>query len=455
MEDQPVLSNENKDSVPSFAIEIDGFIKHIEAQANIFPLVMNLISTKLEQESKHVDQFIKSNKFQEKEAEDNSTDESEKNGKEIKLLIPFEKVKDFIKINEDVSATALAYDLLPVNFIVSFVSQFDAFIGGLIRTMFYVKSEMLNSCEKNILFSELLTFKSIEEAKEYIIEKEVESVIRESHLKQFKWLEGKLNITLRKDLPSFNDFIEITERRNLFVHCNGVVSRQYIENCKENGVENIEKIELGQQLKVDPKYFSKCYSILLEIGVKLGHVLWRKLQPEQIEDADSHLNNICYDLLIKGHYKLALNLLSFATDTLKKHSDQEMICIFTINKALAYYLSGKKEEAKKILVKQDWSATSDKFKLANAILLEDIKVAIELMHSIGNSNKHITKNAYREWPLFKEFRAKEPFKEAYREIFKEDFIYEEKKPKDFDEILIELKKSKEQAEKEKVAINNA
>jgi hypothetical protein len=437
----------------SFKKEIDSFIKHIESQADIVPLVMNLISAKLEQESKHVDKFLKDNKFEEKENGEESHNEEDKT-KEVKLIIPTDKVKEFLKINEDISATSIAYGLLPINFMVSFISQYDSYLGGLIKTMFLVKPEMLNNSEKNLLFSELLAFKSIEEARDYIIEKEVESVLRDSHLKQFKWLENKLGITLRKDLPSFKDFIEITERRNLFVHCNGVVSRQYIDTCKEHNVANIDDIKIGEKLKVNPGYFTKCYSVLFEIGVKLGQVLWRKLLPTELEDADAHLNNVCYNLLIKGHYKLALNLLTFATETIKKHCDQEMICIFTINKSLAYYLSNKKEEATKILNKHDWSATSDKFKLANAVLREKYDEAIDVMHSIGTSNKHINKEAYREWPLFNEFRKSDKFKVAYKEIFNEEMVFIEKKPKELEDILLELKHSKEEVEKEKTAANN-
>ena len=217
---------------PDFGKEIDSFIKHIEAQADIVPLVMGLLSVKLVQESKHVDKYIK----------ENSIAEKQENGEEKgKLLIPSDKFKEFIELNEKVETTDLAYNLLPINFVVSFVSQYDAYLGGLIRTMFLSKPEFLNSSEKNMQFSELIKFESIEEAREFIVEKEVESVLRESHLKQFKWLENKLGITLRKGLPSFSDFIEITERRNLFVHCNGVISRQYLEVCKENNVKNIDQ----------------------------------------------------------------------------------------------------------------------------------------------------------------------------------------------------------------------
>lgn len=429
---------------PNFGKEIDDFIKHLEAQADIAPLIMRLISTKIIQESRHVDKYINENGLLGKE-----------NGeKKRKLVIPNDKFKGFIDLNKQVETSQLAYNLLPINFVVSFVSQYDAYLGALIRTMVLVKPELLNSSEKNMLFSELLQFESIEQARQFIIEKEVESVLRESHLKQFKWLENKLNLTLRKDLSSFSNFIEITERRNLFVHCNGVISRQYLENCKENNVPNIENAVVGEKLKASPAYFTKCYSVLFEIGVKLGQVLWRKLQPDQIKEADAHLNNVAYQLLVKGHNKLALNLLSFATDTLKKHHDQEIVCILTINKALAHYLSNKKEDCKKALSKHDWSATGDKFKLAIAVLREEYDDAIEIMKSIGNKNNHINENAYREWPLFKTFRKRDDFKAAYKEIFDEDLVYIESKPRDLEDILSEIKQFKKEAEEEETAANN-
>lgn len=430
---------------PDFGKEIDSFIKHIEAQADIVPLVMGLLSVKMVQESKHVDKYIKENGIVEKE------DNGDEKGK---LLIPSDKFKEFIELNEKVETTDLAYNLLPINFVVSFVSQYDAYLGGLIRTMFISKPEFLNSSEKNILFSELIKFESIEEAREFTVEKEVESVLRESHLKQFKWLENKLGITLRKDLPSFSEFIEITERRNLFVHCNGIISRQYLEVCKENDVKNIDKTKLGQKLNANPAYFNKCYMVLFEIGVKLGQVIWRKLQPDDIESADAHLNNVCYQLLIKGHNRLALNLLTFATDTLKKHHDQEMLCILTINKALAHYLSDKKDDCKKVLSKHDWSATNDKFKLAIAVLREEYENAIELMKSIGTSNKHINQGAYREWPLFRHFRKRDDFKLAYKEIFNEELVYIEPKPRNLEDILTDLKQLRKEAEEEKTAANS-
>lgn len=106
----------------------------------------------------------------------------------------------------------------------SLISQFDAYFGNIIKTIYYKKPEILSTSEKSIKYSEIIKINSIDELKEYIIEQEIEAVLRKSHNDQFKWLENKLNMKLRQGLNCWPTFIESTERRNLFVHCDGCVS---------------------------------------------------------------------------------------------------------------------------------------------------------------------------------------------------------------------------------------
>ena len=83
--------------------------------------------------------------------------------------------------------------------------------------------------------------------REKIFAKEVESILRSSHSDQFLWMERVFSIPLTKGLESWPSFIELTERRNLFVHCDGVVSDQYINVCKNN------KVVLGSDICVRKK----------------------------------------------------------------------------------------------------------------------------------------------------------------------------------------------------------
>ena len=94
---------------------------------------------------------------------------------------------------------------------------------------------------------------------------------------------------------------------------------------------------------------------------------------------------------------------------------------FILNKAQALKWMGECGQSKKILASQDWSACSDKFKLAKAVLLDEFDTAAKIMMSIGNNPEKISILHYREWPIFKEFRKTKQFLEAYQCIFNEKF----------------------------------
>jgi hypothetical protein len=96
------------------------------------------------------------------------------------------------------------------------VSQFDVYVGHLLRCSFGAKPDALNASNKTITYSQLIGFASFDAAKEHVIEKEVETVLRASHADQFDWLENRLGIPLRNPLPAWPAFVEVTERRSLF-----------------------------------------------------------------------------------------------------------------------------------------------------------------------------------------------------------------------------------------------
>jgi len=67
---------------------------------------------------------------------------------------------------------------------------------------------------------------------------------------------------------------------------------------------------------------------------------------------------------------------------------------------------------------EDFSALSDEFKLAAAVLREDFQQPFALVKTIGAKGE-ITLEDYREWPLFKEFRKQKDLEPIITKIFKE------------------------------------
>lgn len=393
---------------PTIKDVIDSFIKHIDSLKDTYPLTTNAVEEAMDN---IVDEIAK---FSQKYL----VFQDEKSKLKANLNVTQEQLIQLNNLTRRLEKSILAYRLVQRSFVISLISQFDAFLGELIRVLFLIQPESLNASEKNITFSQLQNFESIEAAKEYIIEKEIEGVLRKSHTEQFDWLENKFGLKLREGLSIWPTFIEITERRNLFVHNRGIITNQYLSVCNKHNIDLQKDIQIGDQLQVTAEYFRSVYECIFEVGVKLAHVLWRKLQPADRESADQHLNNISYDLLAAEQFKLASILLDFATSTLKKYADEQRRLTFVVNKAQAYKWMGNSEAAKKIISSEDWSATNDVFKLAEAVILDEFDKANDLVKKIGK-NGDISKTSYREWPLFREFRLSEGFIRTFEEVFGE------------------------------------
>jgi hypothetical protein len=418
--------NENKVEISNFDKINKDFIQKIESLRETLPLVMIFVSANYSKSNKDFSVFSKKN----------GIEISDENGDEYYTFSPEDSHKyEILEKNAKISTSAL--DIIPNSLFVSLISQFDSFLGKLIRQIFESKPEILNSSEKNLSFSKLLELKSIEEAKEFIIEKEVETVLRESHTEHFSWLESKLGITLRKDLPIWQEFIEVTERRNLFVHNDGVITSQYLTICRFHKVKFTTEPIIGEQLTVDNEYFEKAYRCLFEISVKLTQVIWRKLLPKELESSDESLNDICFELLRQNQLDLSIILLDFATIILKKHFNEESKNVFIVNKALAFKLNEKVKECEEIVKSKDWSACSDKFKIAKEALLDNHSEVAKIMKRIGNDGD-VSKLSYKTWPVFIEFRKTDIFQEMFKEVFEEDYIAVETPKRMIDEIAIKI-----------------
>jgi len=113
------------------------------------------------------------------------------------LLVHDNYIRRWSKLHQELKQIALSNKLVPASFLTSLISQYDAFLGQLIKALFDINPEMLNSSERNLSYSQLAEFDSISDAREHIVEKEIETVLRKSHAEQFDWLEKKFDLPLR------------------------------------------------------------------------------------------------------------------------------------------------------------------------------------------------------------------------------------------------------------------
>ncbi|WP_223538756.1 hypothetical protein [Pseudomonas sp. BF-R-12] len=332
-----------------------------------------------------------------------------------KYIVPEGHYTIHNKLKNAHSDFSIFANALPMMAFVSIVSLFDAYLARLLKGILLIKPELLHSSGRSITFSELLAFGSFESAQQHFVEKEIEMILRESHITQFDILEKRLGVILTK-LPAWKGFIELTERRNLVVHADARVSAHYLDTCEKYQIATPKELRVGDRLEISPKYYRQACECVIEIGLKLNQVIWRKILPEDLMAAESSFIDTTYDLLISKQYELAERILELSKERNFAKVDTESRLLILINLAIALKGQEKHKDCESLLSSEDFSALSQRFKLANMVLMEKYEEASILMKKIGKDGE-IRESHYREWPLFRWFRETDWFKSAFETVY--------------------------------------
>ena len=351
------------------------------------------------------------NKFLEDECK-----KSEEENDDVTYNIPIEKHHQYKKLKIQSEQTSIALEQLTKSSFINLVAQYDHFFGSLIRCIYIKKPELMNSIEKKVEISDFLTFKNLEEAKENFIDKEIESILRDSHIEQIKYLEKKLNLTLTKDLSIWPKFIEICERRNLLVHCDGIINNNYLNICKKYDCKLDEK-EIKSKLKVSGAYLEESCFVILEMGLKLAFVVWNKIE-KNTETLIGLANELIYDFIDYEHYAISISLLNFILHEAPFKPTETMRLYLTINLAQSYKWLKKEKELNEVLELHEWDTKAVEYRIAYNVLTENYDLVYEQMKAAKES-KIILKHSYLSWPLFKQLRKQDKFIEVFEEIYGE------------------------------------
>lgn len=342
--------------------------------------------------------------------------------------IPNDKEKQFQHVERKLQRSQESSKLLMRSYIVSMVSQFDAFIANLMRSLYEINPDKLKQAGHMMTFADLQTFPSIEAAREFVIESKIENILRDSHQEQFKEIASTIGVQTLNKFDNWPVFVEITQRRNLFVHSNGVVSSQYLNICKSEGVD-LEDISKGRQLDVDRPYFIKAFNIFYEVSVKLSQMALRVLLLKKdnscLGEIDMCMNSSIHDLINDERYDVAIELCNFALDPQFKHSDLDRIQLL-LNRAQAYKWKGDEIKCKQLLESEDTSSWRSELKCPMYALEDNIDKVCEMMVSSGKNSEILDAESYRIWPFFKSVRGDKKFKETFKQVFGEDMEFDGK-----------------------------
>ena len=325
--------------------------------------------------------------------------------------MPLTKTNDFLFASRAYENSSRALVLLPRSLLVAMVSQHDAFIGDLVRALYALDPALLDGIDRTYAYRDVKGL-STERLRERVVEDEIVALLHESHTKQILQLQHRLNMRLDSDGWLLARFNELCQRRNLYAHAGGIVSRGYVG--ARRAIDRGYGGQPGDVLTLDAAEFESAYVLLVEMAVKLWQVTWRHVRGDEAAVAEEALYRLNYMLLVFEEFSLAQLLLEFALD-LPQQPCEATRRKNIINLAQAHKWQGDETACARV-VEDDWTACEDSFALALAVLRDDFDEAARLMVEVGRRDD-IVEQAFRDWPLLREFRKTPQFAAAYKTLY--------------------------------------
>jgi len=335
--------------------------------------------------------------------------------------IPDNKTWKLERLRNRVERREHALRIVSESFLVTLISQFDTFIGALVRAVLIQRPEILNASDRVLTFAQLQNFASMDDARIHLMDKEIDQLLRGSHPDQIVWFEkrmGKSKVPFTGRLGKWPAFIEATERRNVVIHADAQTSHQYLEVCKSVGADLPADMTVGTRLNINLTYNKGAYEATVEVGLRLGIIVWLQFRPKDGLLVLATLNAVILDYVNEGKFALARDICDFGCSLVAEYGNEGARKMLTLNLAQCHKWLNDEARMKEVLDAEDWSACDLACKLALAVL-KDQSVLIEgAVRDLAKING-IEPNHYRSWPIFRKLRQDKKFQELFLEIYGE------------------------------------
>ncbi len=296
-------------------------------------------------------------------------------------------------------------ELLYKSSFVMLISYFDFLIADLVHYYYQKYPGSLTGRDIGIKLAELRMFDDLDDAIEFVLDKEIDSILYGNLESQKNYFKNILKIDLNDEAINWSKINEAIERRNIIVHNKSLVNRRYLKNVDPSLlIRGKKSLKEGDTVGVNERYFSDVIDEIFIAGSILIQLCWRKWSKDSIEDADGTLVQDIYDSLSKSKWALAerLGIFSRRCDV----SSSEVRLYLDINYCQSLKWQNKKVTLAQELKKFDVSTLSPLYLLAIAALKSDRKSFYRhLKKAIIVHKDRLDRQAFTEWPLFREMRA--------------------------------------------------
>ncbi|MCX4414567.1 hypothetical protein OOK43_14915 [[Kitasatospora] papulosa] len=199
--------------------------------------------------------------------------------------------------------------------LVSLISNFEILFGKLARVVYEKNKAALNDSEYSFTLQQLSEFDSVEDAREFLIERRLSVLLRDSVDGWEKWLGracGGLSMTaFPVDWPGIR---ESFARRNLIVHAESKVNQIYLDTVKDLKLPRETLPSKGESLKVSSEYLLESAERIMALGVILTAEITRKLHKKEGSAAVAMLAEEAEECARRGFWKASIAISGHALD---------------------------------------------------------------------------------------------------------------------------------------------
>lgn len=325
--------------------------------------------------------------------------EDDKGKKVFKAKGNSEEIEEFDKHIGGIFKTGNSVQHLHRSSLISLVSIVESFLSQLLHLFFLKHPAALNAKDKQFTFEELSNFSSLDDARTYLVSWKIENLLRGSYEDWIDYFRSQIKLDLSVITKHHDHLIENFQRRNLFVHNDGIVNKIYLSKVSKS----LTKPEmLNKKLSVSKQYLFSAIDRFESSFLQIAYELWAKCEKDG-ESRHALVVHSSYDALQNKRWQVATELAGIIEKD--KSAGEVHVLMARINS----WISRKNFEDKVMVLNEvkefDVSAKDDLFKLAKHCLLDETKPAISLAKRLEKS-KQLSLKDLSEWPLFEDLRTR-------------------------------------------------
>lgn len=319
-------------------------------------------------------------------------------GKVLRAAGNREDLKAFDKSIGAILKTDNSVQHLHRSSLISLVSLVESFLSQLLHVFFNKYPAAINAKEKQFTFEELTNFSSLDDARAYLVGWKIENLLRGSYEDWIEYFRTQLKLELNVITRHNEHLVENFQRRNLFVHNDGVVNKIYLSKVPKA----LSKPEmLNKKLGVSKTYLFSAIDRFESSFLQLAFELWAKCEKSS-EKRPGIIVHSTYDALQNKRWRVATEIAEIVEKD--KAASEVDLLMARINSWIARKNFDHKDKVLEEVKLFDVSAKDDLFKLAKHCLLNETTSALALAKRLEKA-KQITIGNLSEWPLFEELRS--------------------------------------------------